>query len=138
MVWLCIFAFYFWAIEKLRDKLRDQFKVTDQGGAMANNGLSKTEKKVAFSLASVFGLRMMGLFMIIILGALGFGIVNTMLMVVLERTKELGMLMAIGMNKRKVFFMIMLETLFLALVGAVFGDAWCSHAWQNRRQRSFW
>ncbi|GIU28584.1 MFS transporter [Shewanella colwelliana] len=31
---------------------------------MANNGLSKTEKKVAFSLASVFGLRMMGLFMI--------------------------------------------------------------------------
>ena len=31
---------------------------------MANNGLSKTETKVAFSLASVFGLRMMGLFMI--------------------------------------------------------------------------
>ncbi|QYK00970.1 MFS transporter [Shewanella psychrotolerans] len=31
---------------------------------MANNGLSKTEQKVAFSLASVFGLRMMGLFMI--------------------------------------------------------------------------
>lgn len=31
---------------------------------MANNGLSKTEKKVAFSLAGVFGLRMMGLFMI--------------------------------------------------------------------------
>lgn len=31
---------------------------------MSNNGLSKTEKKVAFSLASVFGLRMMGLFMI--------------------------------------------------------------------------
>lgn len=31
---------------------------------MANSGLSATEKKVAFSLASVFGLRMMGLFMI--------------------------------------------------------------------------
>ncbi|MBV7315263.1 MFS transporter [Shewanella sp. NIFS-20-20] len=31
---------------------------------MAANGLSATEKKVAFSLASVFGLRMMGLFMI--------------------------------------------------------------------------
>ena len=31
---------------------------------MANSGLSGTEKKVAFSLASVFGLRMMGLFMI--------------------------------------------------------------------------
>ena len=31
---------------------------------MANGGLSGTERKVAFSLASVFGLRMMGLFMI--------------------------------------------------------------------------
>ncbi|MGB0892969.1 MAG: MFS transporter [Parashewanella sp.] len=31
---------------------------------MINNGLSSIEKKVAFSLASVFGLRMMGLFMI--------------------------------------------------------------------------
>lgn len=74
------------------------------------------------SLMSGYMDTMMGLFMIIILGALGFGIVNTMLMVVLERTKELGMLMAIGMNKRRVFLMIMLETIFLALVGAVIGE----------------
>ena len=65
---------------------------------------------------------MMGVFMSIILGALGFGIVNTMLMVILERTRELGMLMAIGMTKRRVFMMIMLETLFLALVGALLGE----------------
>ncbi len=65
---------------------------------------------------------MMGVFMLIILAALGFGIVNTMLMVILERTKELGMLMAIGMTKKRVFSMIMFETIFLALVGAVFGE----------------
>jgi len=65
---------------------------------------------------------MMGVFMLIILGALGFGIVNTMLMVVLERTKELGMLMAIGMNKKRIFVMIMYETVFLALVGAIIGE----------------
>ncbi len=65
---------------------------------------------------------MMGIFMLIILGALGFGIVNTMLMVILERTKELGMLMAIGMNKKRIFLMIMFETIFLALVGAVIGE----------------
>lgn len=65
---------------------------------------------------------MMGVFMLIILGALGFGIVNTMLMVILERTRELGMLMAIGMTKKRVFVMIMLETIFLALVGALIGE----------------
>jgi len=60
-------------------------------------------------------------FMVIILAALAFGIVNTMLMVVLERTKELGMLTAIGMNKKRVFNMIMLESIFLSLVGGVVG-----------------
>jgi putative ABC transport system permease protein len=61
------------------------------------------------------------LFMGIILAALAFGIINTMLMVVLERTKELGMLAAIGMNKRRVFSMIMLESIFLSLSGGVVG-----------------
>lgn len=61
------------------------------------------------------------IFMIIILAALAFGIVNTMLMVVLERTKELGMLTAIGMNKKRVFNMIMLESVFLSFVGGAVG-----------------
>lgn len=60
-------------------------------------------------------------FMLIILAALAFGIVNTMLMVVLERTKELGMLTAIGMNKKRVFSMIMTESVFLSLVGGFAG-----------------
>ncbi|MEA5004986.1 MAG: FtsX-like permease family protein [Rikenellaceae bacterium] len=58
-----------------------------------------------------------------ILFALAFGIINTMLMAILERGKEIGMLMAIGMNKSKVFKMIMLETVFLTMVGAVVGMA---------------
>ena len=61
------------------------------------------------------------IFGLIILAALAFGIVNTMLMVVLERTRELGMLTAIGMNKRRVFSMIMLESVFLSLTGGVAG-----------------
>lgn len=63
----------------------------------------------------------MYIFIIIILLALLFGIINTMLMVVLERTKELGMLMAIGMNRVRVFSMIVLETVLLTLVGGVIG-----------------
>jgi putative ABC transport system permease protein len=61
------------------------------------------------------------LFIGIIMLALAFGIINTMMMTILERTKELGMLMAIGMNRKKIFSMIMLETVFLTLVGAVAG-----------------
>jgi ABC-type lipoprotein release transport system permease subunit len=57
----------------------------------------------------------------IILFALLFGIINTMLMAVLERVKELGMLMAVGMNKIRVFTMIMLETVFLAIAGCIIG-----------------
>lgn len=58
---------------------------------------------------------------IIILLALGFGIVNTMLMVVLERVRELGMLMAVGMNKRRIFTMIVLESIMLSIVGGFSG-----------------
>jgi len=61
------------------------------------------------------------IFIGIIMLALAFGIINTMLMAILERTRELGMLMAIGMNRRRIFKMIMLETIFLTVVGAVAG-----------------
>jgi putative ABC transport system permease protein len=61
------------------------------------------------------------LYISIILFALAFGIINTMLMAVLERSKELGMLMAIGMNKFRVFSMIMIESVLLTLTGAIIG-----------------
>jgi putative ABC transport system permease protein len=67
-------------------------------------------------------MRVMDMFYVgIILFALAFGIINTMLMAVLERSKELGMLMAVGMNKLRVFIMIMLESVFLTLTGAIAG-----------------
>ncbi len=61
------------------------------------------------------------IFVGIIMLALAFGIINTMLMAILERTRELGMLMAIGMNRKRIFNMIMLETIFLTIVGAIAG-----------------
>lgn len=63
----------------------------------------------------------MYIFIVIILLALLFGIINTMLMVVMERTKEIGMLMAIGMNKARIFKMIVLESILLSLVGGLLG-----------------
>lgn len=59
--------------------------------------------------------------MVIITIALVFSIINTMLMAVLERTRELGMLMAVGMNKKRLFGMILSETFFLTMVGTPLG-----------------
>jgi ABC-type lipoprotein release transport system permease subunit len=61
------------------------------------------------------------IFMAVILFALAFGIINTMLMAVLERQRELGMLMALGMKGSMVFEMIVYETIFLSMTGAFAG-----------------
>jgi putative ABC transport system permease protein len=66
---------------------------------------------------------MMYIFVGIILLALGFGIINTMLMVILERVKEFGMLMAVGMKRMKIFTMVVLESVFLCLTGGAAGMA---------------
>jgi len=57
----------------------------------------------------------------IILLALMFGIINTMLMAVLERQREFGVMMAIGMNKARIFLMIVLETVLLTCAGIPLG-----------------
>lgn len=59
--------------------------------------------------------------MTIIMLALSFGIANTMLMAVMERTREFGVLMAIGMNRSKVFGMILMETFMLTGVSSLLG-----------------
>lgn len=58
---------------------------------------------------------------IIIMIALAFGIINTMLMSVLERTREIGMLSALGMNRIKVFSLILGETFILTMIGVPLG-----------------
>ena len=59
--------------------------------------------------------------MIVILFALAFGIINTMLMAMLERTREIGMMMALGLNKLKLFLLVLFETAILVLIGCPFG-----------------
>lgn len=105
----------------------EDLELTDETGAFLAAELPGMEvmtwKEIQPDLAMMTGMvqQFYAVFMVLILAALAFGIVNTMLMVVLERTRELGMLTAIGMNKKRVFSMIMLESVFLSLVGGVVG-----------------
>jgi putative ABC transport system permease protein len=50
-----------------------------------------------------------------------FGIVNTLVLSVFERTREIGMLRAVGMTRRQVRRMIRQESVIVALIGAVIG-----------------
>jgi putative ABC transport system permease protein len=51
-----------------------------------------------------------------------FGIVNTLLISVMRRTREIGLLRAVGMTTGQVGRMILVEALFMALVGATLGS----------------
>ncbi|MFI5188509.1 MAG: ABC transporter permease, partial [Chitinophagales bacterium] len=81
--------------------------------------LIQTWKELSPEMAMLTGLfdQIMYIIIGIILLALMFGIINTMLMAVLERQREFGMLMAIGMTKPRVFIMIVLESVMLTCVG---------------------
>ena len=50
-----------------------------------------------------------------------FGIINTLVLSVFERTRELGMLRAVGMTRRQVRRMIRHESIITALIGAALG-----------------
>lgn len=109
---------------KLRDMEETSVWVSNLNDEFPVN-LGETWKEVAPELAYADDVMEQSLYVVImiIILALLFGIVNTMLMAVLERKKELGMLLAIGMNKTKVFAMIMMETLFFSLIGGPLGLA---------------
>ncbi len=49
------------------------------------------------------------------------GILNTMLMSVLERVREFGVMIALGMSPRRLFVMVMLESFWLAWLGLIIG-----------------
>jgi ABC-type antimicrobial peptide transport system permease subunit len=107
----------------LLDDIDDADNIREKLSHIPGGNSVRTWKEIApeAAMMSDFMLMYYFIFIGIIMLALAFGIINTMLMAILERTKELGMLMAIGMNRRRIFKMIMFETIFLTIVGAAAG-----------------
>jgi len=60
---------------------------------------------------------------IIVFLALSFGLVNTLIMAVFERTREIGLIQALGMRPSMILYQIMLESLLLLVIGLALGNA---------------
>jgi ABC-type antimicrobial peptide transport system permease subunit len=106
-------------------KLRDPDKA-EEVRAYLNENFPEIDVSLSSSFAeNIPDMKRMGQsmdqisFMAVLLGALGM--LNTMLMSVLERTREIGVLRALGWKRRQVVGLILREALVLGLVGGVFG-----------------
>lgn len=109
---------------KLEDNALSVQKAEEIKSALGGTGLTvKSWEEVDPIIKTMMDMTGMygAIFVAIVLIAAIFGVINTMLMVILERTKEIGMLHAIGMTRRNIFLMIMLETIFLTVSGAILG-----------------
>jgi putative ABC transport system permease protein len=62
------------------------------------------------------------LIMMVILFVAALGIANSILMNIMERTREFGVMMAIGTSRKEVMGMVVIETLLLSTVGVVIGN----------------
>ena len=63
----------------------------------------------------------MNIFSIIILFIAGIGILNLLLMAVFERTREIGVLGALGLRPAQISLLFLLESAMMGLVGLFFG-----------------
>jgi putative ABC transport system permease protein len=93
---------------------------TAQTYALESNPIERVQGAVAEALARVFGVFDALAVVAVIVAALG--IVNTLTMGVVERIREIGILRAIGMSRRQVMRMVVVEATILGIVGVLIGS----------------
>jgi len=66
--------------------------------------------------------------MVVVFIALSFGLVNTLVMAVFERTREIGLMLSLGLRPSSIMIQILIESIFLLLLGLLVGTflAWIS------------
>jgi ABC-type antimicrobial peptide transport system permease subunit len=94
-------------------------------GALASFPDAKVQTEAQFKHSQEQGINVLLNLLFVLLGlsivVSLFGIVNTLVLTVYERTRELGMLRAVGMGRRQVRRMIRHESAVTALIGAALG-----------------
>jgi putative ABC transport system permease protein len=82
----------------------------------------KDQQKIIFATIDAVVV-ILNIFGVVALTAASFGIINTLFMAVQERTKEIGLMKAVGMSKGKIFALFSIEATLLGLLGSLLGVA---------------
>lgn len=114
------------------DDQRRSAAVSHQLNGMVTDAVALGWKETLPDLDNLIALKKGGMvfFEILILVLCAAGIFNTLFVSVMERLREFGIMVALGMTPRRLFVMIMLESLWMALVGLVVAavvTAWPYH-----------
>jgi ABC-type lipoprotein release transport system permease subunit len=100
--------------------------VVGPGSGTVVNNWPELDRYLGTTLAAMDGFVL--IWVIVIFLALSFGLVNTLMMAVFERTREIGVMLALGMKPAAILWQIVIESMLLLALGLVIGNAlaWAS------------
>ena len=99
--------------------------IGDTSGVVVNDW-PELDRYLGTTLAAMDGFVL--IWVVVIFLALSFGLVNTLMMAVFERTREIGVMLALGVRPAAILWQIVIESMLLLLLGLVIGNAlaWAS------------
>jgi len=108
-------------VSKVADKIKQELK-KDHNAEDFKLQTSEQLKDTAASILSIIQAIFVGIAAIsLVVG--GIGIMNTMLMAVMERTREIGVMKAIGATEKRIMSIFLTESAFVGMIGGVLGIA---------------
>jgi len=117
--------------DEIEERINDNHKMDDFTSAVTM-GSSIKQLEFVFGILQVVLIAIASISLIVA----AMGIMNTMLMSVMERTHEIGVMKAIGAKSRDVLSLFLLESSMVSLVGGVVGCllGWCVAKGQQQSQ----
>lgn len=104
------------ANESEMQRIKDDIKAKDYAAQTVQDQIGLFKQVIGAIIA------VLNFFAVIALLAASFGIVNTLLMAVQERTKEIGLMKAMGLSKNKIFLLFSIEAILLGFWGSLLGS----------------
>ncbi|MDJ0761022.1 MAG: FtsX-like permease family protein [Woeseiaceae bacterium] len=113
------------------DNYRQVDEVADSVGDVFDNSVSvqrwtELDRYLGTMLEVMDGFTLV--WVVVIFLALSFGLVNTLVMAVFERVREIGLMLALGMRPSSILGQIVIESMLLLIIGLALGNvlAWLS------------